>query len=72
MQADEEGSVDERTDTDPELLQRAGEAKSQPAEPSHREEGSDHPPGHHEPGEPDDGESSEGAVRRGRAAGGER
>ena len=69
MQADEEGSVDERTDTDPELLQRAGEAKSQPAEPSHGEEGSDHPPGHHEP---DDGESSEGAVRRGRAAGGER
>lgn len=71
MQAGDEDAVDERTDTDPELLDRAGAAKTQPAEPTHGEGDSAHPPGHHEPPASDDAEPSDGAARRERSAGGE-
>ena len=48
MLEDTDHSADKRTDTESDLLERAGAARDI-AEPRDEEGGSAHPPGHHEP-----------------------
>ena len=61
MLEDTDHSADKRTDTESDLLERAG-ASSDVAEPSDEEGGSAHPPGYHEPAA--ERSSTDGIARR--------